>query len=428
MLLVVVGVLFAVLLGCVIKRNYGPAAALFLVFANLIYTILFGLSAALYSIHAVFLLVGYVLLIIAPHKKREYRYKAFYFSPVMLTVTFFLVVMFMHDHVISHYYTIHHEDMNAFEMRFLTTTFLPMAILPLSVTNFSEKDAFIDSIKYWGCLYLVAILLTFSLNSELMADRMLLAEMTDDMLSTIFLSRLAGLVVITSFVTLMFGSKNMTKKAICITIFAVFTFALLLLGQRGSVIGTFLGISILFLGRKERKYIVYMIPVALIAFIVLSQFEFGIFERFEELEDSESSSRYSDYSLVWKIFEENNFMTGLGSWGYDYYTGKREYPHSILLEHICNYGLLGLFCVSILYLSSIKHIIYILRHSDSYRDRIVCASWCVFAFSALVSSSIAGQQQLYLWCALLVIIYNEVKIKNKLKKSISIPDGKVIDK
>lgn len=428
MIYVIVSIISIFCFYLIIKRNYGPIAGLFMVFTNLIYTLLFGISVSLYQIHTLFLLVGYFLLIILPHQNRNYKIKQLFFNPVMLSVLFFVVVMIIHDHTISHYYSIHHEDMNAFEMRYMISIVFPMLLLPFAVTNTKEKDAFVDSFMYWGCIYLLALLFTFSLSSELLANRMLLAEMTEDLLSTIFLSRLAGLVVVASFVTLFFGGKGIIKICFSMVVLVIFLFTLLLLGQRGTVIGTVLGISLLFLKRKRRKYLLFIIPIALILLIVLSQFEFSIFERFEELEDSESSSRFRDYSLVWKIFEENQFLKGLGSWGYDYYTGGREYPHNIFLEHISNYGLFGLVCVSVLYFYSMKHLFYILKYSENYRDMIICASWCVFAFSALVSSSITGQQQLYLWSALLVFIYNETKRTNAVfRKKNTISNGRKIN-
>ncbi len=402
-------------------------AALFFVFANLIYILLYGMSSSLYNIRTMFLIVGYFLLIIAPHKKRIYKLGHIYLNPVVLISALFVIVMIIHDHSISGYYSIHHVEMNAFEIKYLTGSFIPMLIFPLAVTCVDEKNSFVDSIKYWGCVYLIVLLSVFSLSSELLANRMLLLEMTDDLLSTIFLSRFAGLVVIASFVTLLFGKIGKTLKVICVSVFLIFLFSLLLLGQRGSVIGTFLGVLLLFLRGKDRKYVLYLIPLVLIAFIVLSQFEFGIFNRFEELEDSESSDRYKDYFNVWKIFSENNYLTGLGSCGYEYYTG-RTYPHNIFLEHISNYGILGLFCVTVFFFYNLKHIIYILKYSENYRDKIICSSWCLFAFSALVSSSIAGQQLLYLWSTLLVMIYNEVKVYSRLKKKEFISHGKIIDK
>lgn len=107
---------------------------------------------------------------------------------------------------------------------------------------------------------------------------------------------------------------------------------------------------------------------------------------------------------TWEIFKNNNYFWGLGSLGYLFKTG-RCWPHNIILEHISDYGLVGLVCIlSLLYFCA-KYAFTIIRHSNDDGDIAIVCSWIVLCFSAMVSSTLLNHQEFYCFSGLLAMTY-----------------------
>ena len=247
----------------------------------------------------------------------------------------------------------------------------------------------------------------FGFSQKLFSDRMLFGTISDGLFNAITLSRFAALFLILALLRI-FSKAERSSLPLSVGLFGLAAFFLLISGQRGTIIGVILGLSLLLFQPQWRKRILYIVPILLLLLFLTSFFKFGVYERFEEFENISQFERFKDFSRVYTLFEKNDFCWGLGSMGYFWKTG-RAYPHNIILEHISSYGLLGFICIVGLVYYGVKMSILIIKHSNNYHYHFYACCWIMLLFSALVSSGINAHRGLYLFSGFLMLIYNDMR-------------------
>ncbi|MBQ9820966.1 MAG: hypothetical protein IJM58_02475 [Muribaculaceae bacterium] len=337
---------------------------------------------------------------------KDILYVRYISNPVVLAMLLLSVVIVSQD-AFSPFIDTHSAEIFDFEFNFSINTLFPVFTLPFFLSS-KELDEFVNSFLFWSILYLLIVVFAFNLDvHEIAIDRTLLEEATDSFVSTIPLSRYAGIAAIVSLSFFLFQDNN-KLRTISIFSFLFSSFVLLVAGQRGSLIGFIIAFVFLCFKSESRFRIHLTIFAVLAVLLMISLFDFGIFNRMEQLKGYQQFDRYNDYFKVWSIFEKNNYLWGLGAKGYFFETG-RSYPHNIILEHIVNYGILGLLSILTILVSCVKYCLFFLRKKDCFAEVTICACWLLLAFSVMVSGGMNGNKIFYLFSALLAFSYlNEV--------------------
>jgi O-antigen ligase len=158
-----------------------------------------------------------------------------------------------------------------------------------------------------------------------------------------------------------------------------------------------------------------MISIFYFKIIDLTQFE--VFHRLHHLKYFREYERYADYEKVWKIFEENWYFFGEGSWGYRFLTG-RDYPHNIILECISDYGLIGFISILSIITYGVYHSLKILKNNDDVIGKIIVATWLVLLSSVLVSGNINSNAIFFIYTSVLISFYrtNYIVIRTSVTK------------
>ena len=398
-----------------VRRHTGALACLVVLYFNIISTALFGVSDSLFEKKSIVYFFLYILCIVSLTKYRRFKLSVYFTNPAVIAVCVFIVNMFVHDYVISTYMLFHESDMKAFQMNVMINSMFPFLALPLFIRNENEEHSFLNSIVFYAVLYYIVLFFTVGFNMEILSDRMLMEE--DSIINPITLSRYAGIAVIFGFVYF-FKSESIIHKSFFGVLTIVFFFVLLAAGQRGTLIGVMLAMSLLLFRQGVFKSVLRFLPFLIILGVVLTTFSFQVFERFEQFEDYDSFQRYDDYFNVFRIFESNYFLFGLGSCGYEFATG-RSYPHNIVLEHIVNYGLVGFLCIMTILLCCVKYAFQILKRGENLNDLGIICCWIVLFFSACLSASIAGNRLFYIFSALIILKKMELQKNVHAKRLIS---------
>jgi O-antigen ligase len=195
-------------------------------------------------------------------------------------------------------------------------------------------------------------------------------------------------------------------------------FFLLIVGQRGTIIGVVLGLTMFgFYNLKKNNFAIitgFVISISLLLFLrIIDLSSFEVFERFYELEKFREFERFQDYFTTWEIFENNSFWAGEGSYGY-YFLTEREYPHNILLESISEYGLFGLISMMTIISTGLYYSIYLLRGKNIlYEYKIIANIWIMLLISVLVSGNIVNNAIFFIFSGVLVLGYTLTKKTNK---------------
>ena len=194
-------------------------------------------------------------------------------------------------------------------------------------------------------------------------------------------------------------------------------FILLLASQRGTIIGVAvavlmaLGIVLI----RQGKIIPFIGSIILISGLItllIFNNNFEIMGRFQQLENYREFERFADYGIAWKSFVENNYITGLGSMGYSVYTGgQRPYPHSLILELMSEYGIIGLlYAVLVIILGGIISFRILIKSTKISPIMSVPLIWIALLFSVLVSGNLLYNAPFIFITGILILIYQKLRI------------------
>ncbi len=401
-------ILIVLILFFLLRRDIGSLLCLTTIFPELIGIILDANGISGLNMIVRFSLFAVIFIICLPQMNTGYI--NLFNNP--LTIFFYIFVFTL---VLHNVYLIEGAMKNpkiaTFQLQFFLRVFIPFLILLLTANKKNVLINLCDSIPIWGAFFIAAFLLVFGLEHLDFSDRNTIQEETG--INSISLSRIAVIIAVPSLFYFLKGYSRYRFFHFIIFLFSLFL--LILAGQRGTIIGAgfsallFLIIAYLKQG-KLMTFSIIIIAVVLISYIILSLYDFQILHRFEELKHYESFERYSDYGTAWKAYSDNNYLTGLGSMGYYYYThAQRDYPHSFILELMCEYGIVG-------FLFSITTIIYgffmsykvIEKNLSEFQNdlSVIPLIWCSLLVSVLVSGNLISNATFLTTTAILILEHN----------------------
>jgi len=181
--------------------------------------------------------------------------------------------------------------------------------------------------------------------------------------SHVAFGRFTGLALLITYLYYQ-NADNRERKLSALLLTLLFTYSIISSGYRGGLIAAILAISADTFFRIIRhpeirlRAIINYISIAaivLLSFFIMS-WNNGMMERWNNLSvlagnevnvDNSINSRIEGYSVAWRMFKENPLTgSGLGSFNGSNYGSEigREikYPHNIILELLCELGLIGL--------------------------------------------------------------------------------------
>ena len=315
----------------------------------------------------------------------------------------------------------HNSDLivKVFERNTFIYIFIPFFLIQFFLNNEKMLIEFVHSIPFWGILFVFMFIIFFNLKQLDFQDRISFFEITG--FDTITSSRLFGVSLIVSYMLLLKSSK---MNLFLLISFLVNLLFILIVGQRGTLIGVFLGLvffTSLSLNRNNfiKLLIFFLLIVVLLYLKVIDLSKFEVFNRFYDLKNFRDYKRFADYPTAWQIFKNNSFWGGEGSWGYKFSTG-RVYPHSIILESMTDYGLLGLLAVLSIIIIGLFYSVQLLKNEKIlFEFKIVANIWIMLLCSVLVSGNIVYNYIFFVFSAILSLCYilaikplYWVKIKN----------------
>lgn len=422
MALILLFVLFLILLYTVYSRKVGSFACFSILFFSIAVSLFYVTSPALFSLNAVFHTGLFAILLLWQFNYYSWRNVFEYVkNPVVLSVLAISVIMILYNDISPYYHT-YKDVINNAQFGFYSRVLFPFLLLPLMVPDRYTRDEMIHAIPFWGIVYLIVFLLSFNISTLVISDRTQLREITDGITGSIALSRILAITIIATFIKLIATDRGQKSlQAFYIILFLVFSLLILIAGQRGTLIGLVIALAALLLRKEWRHHSVSIAALAIIGILITITFidfsQFEIIRRFSELQNYESFKRYHDYGRVWDIFKNNDFLWGLGSKGYFFKTG-RVHPHNIILEHISDYGMWGLICVTVLLFCCIKYAIILIRHSNNLVAISIACCWMTLCFSNMVSSLIFTNGLFYLFSGLLVMEFQDY-IKEERNNNLS---------
>lgn len=333
-------------------------------------------------------------------------------NPLSILLYILVGVMIWHNEVYVGGAKVNPE-IAAFQLNIILRVLIPYVILMLCADQDDVLDSYCRSIPWWGLFLFVTFVTLMGFSAIDMSDRMTIAKETG--VNSISLSRFAAMTLLGALIFFM-RSKNSNNRHFYLAIVVVGAFMLLLASQRGTIVGCAiaallaLGLILIRQGRT-REFVGISAGLIIAVNILLTFFDFEILNRFQQLEGYRTLERYADYGIAWKAFRENGFLTGLGSMGYNAYTGGlRPYPHSMVLELMAEYGLVGLITA----LSIVAYGCYItFRILVSYTgikvQMAVPIIWVALLFSVLVSGSFLSNAPFFLITGVLTLCYQNME-------------------
>lgn len=181
--------------------------------------------------------------------------------------------------------------------------------------------------------------------------------------SHVAFGRFTGLALLITYLYYQ-NSDNRKRKLSALLLILLFTYSIISSGYRGGLIAAILVISADSFYRIIRHpeirltAIIHCISIAVIVFLsfVIMSWNNGKMERWKNLTvladnevivDQSINSRIEAYSVAWRMFKENPLTgSGLGSFNGSNYGSEIgriiKYPHNIILELLCELGLIGL--------------------------------------------------------------------------------------
>ena len=400
------------LLYSVYKQDVGVFACFSILFFSIAVTLFHAISPALFSLNAVFHVGAFLVLLV--WQFNYYSWKTvlrFITNPVILSILSISVIIYLYNGYSPYYYT-YKTIIDTNQLNFYTKVLFPLLILPMMVPDSFSRRNLMAYVPLWGVIYLGTFLTSFTVSSNVLSDRMMLSEASEGITSSITLSRIFAVTVIASFITLISKKNSGFDKILYSGLTLLFLAILLIAGQRGTFIGLAIALMLLMIREEWRHHsftILFLVVIGILFAVTFIDFgKLEMFQRFAQFQNIESFERYHDFFKTWNIFKDNNYFWGLGTLGYHFKTG-RPYPHNIVLEHISDYGMAGLVCISVLLFFCIKYVVKIIKYSNDGANLAIACSWVVLCFSAMVSSSLLNHQLFYTFSGLLVLTYQDFK-------------------
>ena len=345
----------------------------------------------------------------------NYNWMNLWRNPLSVLFYVLIIVLVLHNELRIQG-AIHNKAIADFQLNVILRAFIPYIIIMLCADQKDILNQYCLSIPWWGLFFLITFVALMGFRAIDMRDRMSIIKETG--INSISLSRYAAITSLGAFISFMIA-KNRKEQLIYIGILAVGLFMLLLASQRGTIIGVGDAILtaldfILWHQGKKIQFIAITLGIIGGVFILLTFFNFEILNRFQQLENYQSFERYADYGIAWKAFQENHYLSGLGSMGYSAYTGGfRPYPHSMLLELMSEYGIIGLiFAISIIIYGIYMCYNILTRSNYANIEMSVPVLWIALLFSVLVSGNLLYNASFFLATGILILCYKN-KIENK---------------
>lgn len=384
-----------------LKRKEGIILSFFVVFPS-IFSFLLN-ESGIEGFSLFFRYAFFVLLILSSFKiwrhQKLLNFNSYFTSLLLLTSSMLLFNQFSSngDNV----------EVAIFQQSFFLYVFFPVIVVLLVLRNQKAISEFIISIPYWGMLYALIFILFFELDRIDLMNRITFVETTG--FDTIAASRIFGLSFIISIVSLFKPGKRIYQSFLFSVLVLFNIVFLLIVGQRGTILGVFFGMTVFVLYTVRKENIPYYVLIIMTIFSVfyfkiidLTQFE--VFQRFYHLKYYQEYERYADYANVWKIFKENWYFFGEGSWGYRFLTG-RVYPHNIILECISDYGLIGFISILSIVTYSVYCSFKIMKNNDDAIGKVIVATWLVLLSSVFVSGNLNSNAIFFIYTSMLTAFY-----------------------
>lgn len=391
------------------KQKVGYFVCFSLLFFRIATTLFYSSSTSLYTLNSLFLGISYVVVLIWQFNyfNRDVIIR-YYNSPVVISMVIVSLLMIVYNYI-GPYYAKHSDFIREQQLSYLINVFIPFILLPFFVSDSFTRNDIIPAILFWGIFYVVVALTCFDFKMVILRERELLKDTSDNLIGSIMLSKYMAIVAIVAFLRGIASEKEKSgQQVFYYTLAALFLLFVVIAGQRGTLFGIGIALFVLLLRDEWRNHSIAIIGTTIaislivITFVDLNQFE--LFQRLSEFQNIKHFNRYYDYFNTWDIFKENDFFWGLGTKGYFFRIG-RIYPHNIILEHISDYGLLGLICILTLLCCCAKYAVKLIRYSNNYVDLSLACIWIIICFSAMVSDSILGHRLFYLFSGLLTLSY-----------------------
>lgn len=327
-----------------------------------------------------------------------------------ISVLFYILIGVMIWH--NNYYVrgaIFNPDIATFQLNVILRVFIPYVIIMLCADHDDVIEQYCNSIPWWGLGFIIVFVSLMGFGAVDMSDRMTLEKETG--VNSIMLSRIAAMTILGALIPFLRESNKVLKYSYLV-IMIIGAFMLLLASQRGTIIGVGVAVVIalaLILLRegKHKQFWIITCCLGISIFVLLNYFDFEILHRFQQLEEYQTFERYADYGIAWRAFSENDYLTGLGSMGYNKYTGGfRPYPHSMVLELMAEYGIVGLItAMTIIVLGSWMAYKILMRTENATAEMSVPIIWISLLSSVLVSGSFLSNAPFFLLTAILILCY-----------------------
>lgn len=194
----------------------------------------------------------------------------------------------------------------------------------------------------------------------------------------------------------------------CLVVVA-FLWLILLSGARQALVGAFIIILFRYVIVHRRinildicKIVCLCLCGVTILFLLDIEFINKIFENSSSIEDSLNRN----YDYPFKLMS-NNFFDGIGFGNYYNNIGQEYYPHNIILELMCEFGLMG----TLLFLSIV--IFFCIRNKVYLRKQILCGSFVAiiyipFLVRSVISDSLGHNVSVFI--LLFVLFYKTTPI------------------
>lgn len=220
--------------------------------------------------------------------------------------------------------------------------------------------------------------------------------------NSIFLSRMGAISLICS-ILLFYYSKRLRYRIISGVTAFLSMFSLLLSSQRASIIGFFVALLVwLKYGVKMKRNIkpILVVVILMSGVLFFNIDQFAVVDRFKDLENYQEYQRFYDYGTSWKLFTEKPIF-GYGIMGYYEQTG-RIYPHSIYLEVIVEYGIVGL----LIYIFMISEIFGVIRRifvkpNANLGLQAIALSWIILFVASFFAGAITRNSDFFILSAIL---------------------------
>lgn len=296
-------------------------------------------------------------------------------------------------------------------------TFIPAILFGYLFFIHYDIDKLLLAFLAIGILVSLFLLGNFSIGFFFQTGREFFDDITG--LDTIGMSRLISLPLIVSFIFLLDEDKEKWIRVVSAFIVAVSILLVFTMGQRATVLGLTLALLAFYLFTnvdivRKASNLVLFSALVFFVIVIVGLDNLFILDRFQELSSFASiqqMERFYDYLETWELAKQNYFVLGAGSMGYAFFTNLlRPYPHSILLESLSDYGLIGLLLILAIIYYAVVYSIYIFKNG-AHSEKAIPMLFIVSLVSALFSGSYETNDYFFTFVALLSPVYHHVRTR-----------------